>query len=91
MSANGDLLAYCDRKKLNWYVGKGLAEWVEGSEDTPPTIRLLFEHNVTDQMHGTAQFYSQSKKNMCVGCGLEEHYLKYRFAWSRPPAGSLFA
>jgi len=46
LSTTGDLLCYCDARKLHWYLDKGLAELV--LED-PPTIRLLFEHKNADQ------------------------------------------
>jgi hypothetical protein len=46
LSTAGDLLCYCDARKLQWYLDKGLAEMV--SHD-PPTIRLLFEHKNADQ------------------------------------------
>jgi cation-transporting P-type ATPase D len=46
LSSTGDLLCFCDLRKLQWYVDKNLAELV--TED-PPTIRLLFEHKNADQ------------------------------------------
>ncbi|GLI59187.1 hypothetical protein VaNZ11_001019 [Volvox africanus] len=75
LSREGQLLCFCDTRKLNWYLGKGLA--VQVCED-PPTIQLLFEHQSTDQQTGADDFYTQSKANRCVGCGCSSHYLRYR-------------
>lgn len=36
LSTSGELLCYCDRRKLEWYVAKGIAERLQGE---PPTIR----------------------------------------------------
>lgn len=41
------------------YISKGIAERV--AED-PPTIKLLFSHQNTDQLSGNA-FYGQRKEN----------------------------
>ena len=156
-AGDGRLLCFCDRKKLDWYVGRGLAEYVtadtigsitespfnttnalpaptlskegegeEGggggggggggrSEDDgkreregcssaassgslqpssdshdghqagstapllayPPSIRLLFEPKGRPEDDDN-EFYIQSKRNCCVGCGEAGHYLRYR-------------
>eukprot|EP00884_Botryococcus_braunii_P003253 jgi/Botrbrau1/12929/Bobra.92_1s0009.1 len=75
LSRNGDLLCYCDLKKLQWYEGKGLAVRVS---DSPPTIQLLFEHKTGDQDSGIEAFYMHSKANRCVACGEDSHYLRYK-------------
>jgi hypothetical protein len=36
LSTSGALLCYCDQRKLDWYLAKGIAERLEGE---PPTIR----------------------------------------------------
>lgn len=46
LAITGELLCYCDARKLHWYLDKGLAELVT---EEPPTIRLLFEHKNADQ------------------------------------------
>lgn len=46
LSTTGELLCFCDMRKLTWYVERGLAERVLRE---PPTIRLLFEHKNSDQ------------------------------------------
>jgi cation-transporting P-type ATPase D len=49
LSTSGELLCFCDMRKLQWYVDRGLAERVL---QEPPTIRLLFEHKNADQQVG---------------------------------------
>lgn len=71
---DGRLLCYCDRRKLEWYVKRDLAKIVE---DDPPAIMLLFEPKGRPEDEDN-DFYIQSKKNICVGCGEKNHYLRYR-------------
>ncbi|XP_037476960.1 protein RRP6-like 3 isoform X1 [Triticum dicoccoides] len=68
------LLCYCDRKKLEWYIQRDLAKLVE---DNPPGIMLLFEPKGRPEDEDN-EFYIQSKKNICVGCGEKSHYIRYR-------------
>uniref|UniRef100_A0A7R9V667 HRDC domain-containing protein n=1 Tax=Chlamydomonas euryale TaxID=1486919 RepID=A0A7R9V667_9CHLO len=74
LSREGELLCHCDMRKIEWYLGKGIATL---ESDNPPTIRLLFEHKNADELAGSA-FYSQSKANRCVVCGECRHWLRYR-------------
>ncbi|XP_012575641.1 protein RRP6-like 3 isoform X2 [Cicer arietinum] len=71
---DGRLLCYCDRKKLEWYISRDLAKLIE---EEPPAIMLLFEPKGRPEDEGN-DFYIQSKKNICVGCGEGSHYLRYR-------------
>ncbi|WJX49922.1 hypothetical protein P8452_36297 [Trifolium repens] len=71
---DGRLLCYCDRKKLEWYLSRDLAKLVD---EEPPAIMLLFEPKGRPEDEGN-DFYIQSKKNICVGCGEGNHYLRYR-------------
>ncbi|KAL2634415.1 hypothetical protein R1flu_005894 [Riccia fluitans] len=71
---DGRLLCFCDRKKLDWYVRRGLAEFVQ---EEPPAVRLLFEPKGRPEDENN-EFYIQSKFNRCVGCGESSHYLRYR-------------
>lgn len=73
-ASDGRLLCYCDRKKLEWYIQRDLAKIVE---DDPPAIMLLFEPKGRPEDEDN-DFYVQSKKNICVGCGERNHYLRYR-------------
>lgn len=56
------------------YIRRDLAKLVE---DNPPAIMLLFEPKGRPEDEGN-DFYIQSKKNICVGCGEGNHYLRYR-------------
>ncbi|KAH9290554.1 hypothetical protein KI387_034671, partial [Taxus chinensis] len=71
---DGRLLCYCDRRKLDWYIRRDLAELVQ---DDPPAVKLLFEPKGRPEDENN-EFYIQSKKNLCVGCGETNHYLRYR-------------
>ncbi|KAK9155705.1 hypothetical protein Sjap_003185 [Stephania japonica] len=71
---DGRLLCYCDRRKLEWYVRRDLAKIVDND---PPAIMLLFEPKGRPEDEDN-DFYIQSKKNICVGCGEGNHYLRYR-------------
>lgn len=62
------LLLYCR------YLKRDLAKIVE---DDPPAIILLFEPKGRPEDEDN-DFYIQSKKNICVGCGEKNHYLRYR-------------
>ncbi|KAF8700370.1 hypothetical protein HU200_034305 [Digitaria exilis] len=73
-ASDGRLLCYCDRKKLEWYVQRNLAKLIE---DSPPAIMLLFEPKGRPEDEDN-EFYIQSKKNICVGCGEKSHYIRYR-------------
>ncbi|WOL08050.1 hypothetical protein Cni_G16802 [Canna indica] len=73
-ASDGRLLCYCDRRKLEWYVRRDLAKIVE---EDPPAIMLLFEPKGRPEDEDN-EFYIQSKKNMCVGCGEKSHYIRYR-------------
>ncbi|KAL6657959.1 hypothetical protein ACP70R_005739 [Stipagrostis hirtigluma subsp. patula] len=73
-ASDGRLLCYCDRKKLEWYTQRSLAKLIE---DNPPAIMLLFEPKGRPEDEDN-EFYIQSKKNICVGCGEKSHYIRYR-------------
>ncbi|KAJ4760723.1 hypothetical protein LUZ62_071098 [Rhynchospora pubera] len=73
-ASDGRLLCYCDRKKLEWYLQRDLAKMVEND---PPAIVLLFEPKGRPDDEDN-DFYIQSKRNICVSCGEEKHYIRYR-------------
>jgi len=76
LAKSGELLTFCDARKQEWYVGRGLAEWVDGAE--APTVRLLFEHSTGGPAEDAQQFYSHNRHNCCVGCGEAQHLQRYR-------------
>ncbi|CAN1161215.1 Protein RRP6-like 3 [Linum perenne] len=71
---DGRLLCYCDKRKLEWYLRRDLAKLVD---EEPPAIMLLFEPKGRPEDEDN-DFYIQSKRNICVGCGEGGHYLRYR-------------
>jgi len=75
LAADGKLLAYTDKKRLLWYVSKGLATVVAPD---PLTVQLTFEHKDDDQRSGNHEFYTAARLNRCVTCGETGHYLRYR-------------
>jgi len=77
LSKSGEMLCFTDKKRLLWYIRKGLAEEVDPGKE-PLTVRLLFEHKDDDQRAGQGEFYSSKRSNTCVSCGAGKHYLRYR-------------
>lgn len=73
-ASDGRLLCYCNHRKLEWYLSRDLAKLVD---DDPLAIMLLFEPKGRPEDEDN-EFYIQSKKNICVGCGEGNHYLRYR-------------
>lgn len=64
LNIDDQLIFYCNQKKINYYLNKGLAEIVSND---PITIRLNFKTN-GDGNFGD-DFYLQQRKNECVVCG----------------------
>ncbi|XP_021746021.1 protein RRP6-like 3 [Chenopodium quinoa] len=73
-ASDGRLLCYCDHKKLEWYLSRNLAKVMD---DNPQAIMLLFEPKGRPEDEDN-DFYIQSKRNLCVSCGENKHYLRYR-------------
>eukprot|EP00439_Symbiodinium_sp_Y106_P069026 s2684_g11.t2 len=89
LAPDGQTLCTVDKKKLNWYVRRGLARLEDGQTDC---IRLLFEprgrfgirkelgssENVPDEhMQQRERFYTSAKENRCVVCGSDVHLARY--------------
>jgi len=72
MSPNGELLCTCNKKKIDWYLEKGLADMIA---DDPPTIQLKFEP--AGKGHAGDPFYLSPKENRCVVCGTNENYIRH--------------
>jgi cation-transporting P-type ATPase D len=77
LSKSGTMLCFTDKKRLLWYIRKGLAEEVDPGKE-PLTVRLTFDHKDDDQRAGAHEFYSSKRSNTCVACGSGKHYLRYR-------------
>ncbi|CAL5403457.1 unnamed protein product [Camellia sinensis] len=61
-------------ESLSGYLRRDLAKIVD---ENPPAIMLLFEPKGRPEDEDN-DFYIHSKKNICVGCGEGNHYLRYR-------------
>ncbi|KAJ3174903.1 Exonuclease 3'-5' domain-containing protein 2 [Geranomyces variabilis] len=67
-SPNGVPMFRASRKKLDWYLSRGLAEAID---DT--SIRLLFEPaGMGHGLNGEETYFLEDKLNICVGCGSED-------------------
>lgn len=62
---NGELMCYTNFKRANWYVEKGLAEWIEDKK-----FILKFEPNGNGK--NNLPYYTQVLENKCVVCGTED-------------------
>lgn len=60
----GNSLFGCDRRKMEWYLSRNLAEKIS---DDPPKIRLLFE--TAGPGHIGDPFFLEKRQNRCVVCG----------------------
>ncbi|ONM57686.1 Polynucleotidyl transferase ribonuclease H fold protein with HRDC domain [Zea mays] len=73
-SMNEELFWQTDELFYPRYIQRNLAKLIENS---PPAIMLLFEPKGRPEDEDN-EFYIQSKKNICVGCGEKSHYIRYR-------------
>jgi exonuclease 3'-5' domain-containing protein 2 len=69
---DGVNLSRCGRKKLNWYLNRGMAELVA---DSPPTIRLKFEPSGRQGINDPLLL--EGKPNLCVVCGATENLTRH--------------
>lgn len=70
---DGVTLSRCGMKKVKWYVSRGLAEIVEGSD--PLVIRLKFEPRGRDGLNDP--LLTSGKPNVCVVCGTTKKLTKH--------------
>jgi len=73
---DGDVLCYCDKKKTQWYLDRGLADLITAD---PVVIKLKFEPNGRgfSDVYADPDFYMKFKENQCVVCGAKRHFLRY--------------
>lgn len=77
VAPDGEMLCFCDKRKMLWYLEKGLAIQVELD---PPTFKLKFEPNsrgCVDEDKKKSDFYTNDRKNCCVVCGFEKNYMRF--------------
>lgn len=75
LSPQGEQLCYCDMKKMNWYVSRGLA--VKESENC---FKLTFKPNgvgCTDADLQNSDFYTATRENICVVCGHTSNFMRF--------------
>lgn len=71
---NGNSIGYCNKKRFNWYIIKGLAK---PKQDNPNGIELLFEPKF--KKDSTKFMKNGTRKNICYVCGGEKTKLvKFR-------------
>lgn len=63
---NGELMCYTNFKRANWYIEKGLAEWIEERK-----FVLKFEPNGSGK--NNLPYYTQILENKCVVCGTDDN------------------
>eukprot|EP00667_Euglena_gracilis_P007754 EG_transcript_7835 len=73
LSPAGATLCHCDRRKVEWYVSRGLAEVVEPG---PPIVAKLTFEPAGSGRDGD-EFYLSLKANRCVVCGAEAHLIRH--------------
>ena len=62
---DGNFMFSCNRKRVNWYLSRGLAELV--TVQPAPTIRLLFQPKGPGNLGN--KYYETEHQNLCVVCG----------------------
>lgn len=73
LSPEGTPLCRCNRKKVDWYLSRDLADVVV--EDDPFTIKLKF--NPKGNGNAGSPYYLASKKNACVVCSRTDFLTKH--------------
>lgn len=80
LSPDNQLLCYCSKEKIEWYLKRNLGELV--SED-PSAVRLFFQpsgnalSDLTEFKNEYEVFMKHSRENQCVVCGKTDNFFKY--------------
>lgn len=77
LAPDGEMLCFCDYKKMNWYLERDLAEIII---QNPPTFKLKFEPNsrgCIDEGNVKYDFYTVDRRNRCVICGFDKNYMRF--------------
>jgi len=72
LNNKGEILANCNKKKIQWYLDRGLGTIVK---EEPLTLKLNFVANGPG--HKGNKFYLEKKQNVCVGCGTKKDIVRY--------------
>ncbi|KAG4098835.1 hypothetical protein H8356DRAFT_374365 [Neocallimastix lanati (nom. inval.)] len=68
---DNNLLFRCNRKKINWYLSKNLAEIIEPKGNEEIAIRLNFV--AKGKSHSDTLWGTEDRANQCCVCGTTEH------------------
>ena len=80
LAPDGELLCYCDSKKIKWYLKNNIADMVS---ENPLTIKLRFEPGgrglteLNELKIDRKTYITTNRKNQCVVCGKGENFLRY--------------
>ena len=69
VAPSGDVLCFCDRKKADWYVSRGLAQIV--CQD------VLLSFTPRGKGHAGDKYYLSPKANACVICGKDTELTRH--------------
>jgi hypothetical protein len=76
-SPDGVLLSTCSEKKVKWYLDRNLATLLPRQDpEEPSSIQLNFVPK--GQGHAGNDFYLSAKDNICVVCGDDKKYIRFR-------------
>lgn len=67
----GEKMCYCDEKKINWYLKRGLAKRIDEK-----TIQLLFTPAGKGNIH-LSKAFETNRSNVCVVCGTDKNLTKH--------------
>lgn len=75
LDPQGELLCTISKKKGDWYIEKGIAEWSGDKNKT--TIQLLFEPKNRSNRGERGLYVRSDKLNQCVACGSAEYHMRH--------------
>eukprot|EP00340_Litonotus_pictus_P010560 CAMPEP_0170538752 /NCGR_PEP_ID=MMETSP0209-20121228/103504_1 /TAXON_ID=665100 ORGANISM="Litonotus pictus, Strain P1" /NCGR_SAMPLE_ID=MMETSP0209 /ASSEMBLY_ACC=CAM_ASM_000301 /LENGTH=666 /DNA_ID=CAMNT_0010840517 /DNA_START=675 /DNA_END=2672 /DNA_ORIENTATION=- len=75
ISQEGELLAMTDKKRMTWYLTRGLAKELSPDSFQLNFVQRGFQCKVPDKQ--SADFYVSKRENLCVVCGDYRNYCKF--------------
>uniref|UniRef100_A0A7S4M4Y9 3'-5' exonuclease domain-containing protein n=1 Tax=Vannella robusta TaxID=1487602 RepID=A0A7S4M4Y9_9EUKA len=78
LAPDGTHISYCNKDKVQWYLEKGIADLVAGSD--PAIIKLKFfpsGKTGSESYASEGQAIDHDSANRCVICGNQENYQKF--------------
>jgi len=77
LAPNDEILCYCDKKKMNWYISRGLGVQIK---EEPVVFKLLFDpegRGYSDIKGLPTESYVKNRENCCVICGAKDNFLRF--------------